>query len=619
MGRAKKSLDDMMAGYEEGQEIDAADVDNADGWLDNDDIIENENILDNTTIPNDDTNTTSDYSEFLRVEYPKLYPTTLLDSRGLILVGNHRVNADELDTCVHNYKTKSKLRTDKWAVEYFEAHKEQLLKDIENWGTEEARQAAYAEYKQKQAAFEHKFWWMTKKGLLQIDELKMADYIAKLGYAYITVGKTGTRTLVHIDKYLVREVKHQDMLTAIVQSVRKFFPEDAGKVWSKLVSQSGSALLNTLPTRTDVTFIKDTRDKAYYPFLNGVAIVTSTGISLVDDFKDGYFWESQVCQTNLDLDSQYVGDWSKFLENIGDKANDSKRYDCLTTSIGYLLHNYQDNAGGRAIIVTEDTPPSVNSNGRTGKSLIATSLSYLRKVQLLEGRTATPARMQDKFVFQTVQPDTRVVNYDDANRNFPLELLFTALTQGITIERKNQTPLVLSLQDTPKFIITTNFSIGGVDPSSLARRHDVEIHAYYGAEKQYKCPREEFKRNFWGEEWDEQEWNSFYLTMLRCVQQYLLRGLVYNLTENAKAKRLTANVPFIILNHVQEIMENVAEEGKIVLSSTDVTNNAKDAKIIPDHYVKLLKVCLNANGYQLDIQRIQAGGVRQRIYTASKK
>ena len=55
MGRKKKDLESLLAGFESAQEIDAAEVDNADGWLDTDDVISAEGIVDNTVISDDDT------------------------------------------------------------------------------------------------------------------------------------------------------------------------------------------------------------------------------------------------------------------------------------------------------------------------------------------------------------------------------------------------------------------------------------------------------------------------------------------------------------------------------------------------------------------------------------
>lgn len=544
------------------------------------------------------------YGKFLRDEYPKLYPPTQYESKGRLRLGDCIFTADDLESCILNDTKGCSIPENSWAREYFNYIKDAMLDEIEEWKTEEFKRSAYQEYLQKQKAVEDMFWVCTDKGGLRLDSVKLLAFTRSLGFVYIKIGQTKIRMLVRLTGYTVEEATIIDITSAILNEyLLKYFPEVASKIWTKLVSAVGNYLLSALPS-TSITFAKSTEKTAYFPFQNGVAVVTPTSISIEKDFTGGYFWSSQICKANLDLTSSYLGDWSKFLNNIGNRKKEETRYACLTTAIGYLLHSYQDNAGGKAIIITEDTPPSTASSGRTGKSLIATSLGYLCKVQLLEGRTATTARMQDKFVFQSVQPDTKVVNYDDANRKFPLELLFTSLTQGITIERKGLKPIILSLEDTPKFVITTNFSVGGVDPSSLARRHDVEIHSYYGPDRDFSCPHEEFKRNFWSEGWDEQEWNSFYCTMLQCVQQYLLKGLVPYLTSNASAKRLTADLPTSVLIYAQEIIATLEDEPKFSVSSTDLALIAKESKIAACYFIKLLKLFLKTNGLKVEDKRI---------------
>lgn len=127
-----------------------------------------------------------------------------------------------------------------------------------------------------------------------------------------------------------------------------------------------------------------------------------------------------------------------------------------------------------------------------------------------------------QFNLQTVQLGCQVLVFDDVKRNFNFENLFSLITEGITLEYKNQPAVKLPVEKSPKIIITTNYTIGGVGGSHEARRFEVEFCNYFNVNY---TPEMEFGHRFF-EEWSEIEWQRFDNFMIRCLQVYLQNGLI---------------------------------------------------------------------------------------------
>lgn len=148
----------------------------------------------------------------------------------------------------------------------------------------------------------------------------------------------------------------------------------------------------------------------------------------------------------------------------------------------------------------------------------------------------------NRFVFQEVNHDTNIIFIDDITKNFNFENNFSIITDGITIEKKNQDAFTFSPEDSPKIAITTNYQIKGTSDSFNARRLDLEILPYYNANF---TPAIEFKQFFFND-WNESEWNDFDFTMIKCAYNYLSNDSnIQKLTDtNLNKKQLIAETRF---------------------------------------------------------------------------
>ena len=143
----------------------------------------------------------------------------------------------------------------------------------------------------------------------------------------------------------------------------------------------------------------------------------------------------------------------------------------------------------------------------------------MKKVSAIDGKTF---EFTKSFPYQSVPVDTQLLVFDDVKKNFQFESLFSLITEGITLEYKGQDAIKLPVTKSPKIVITTNYTIGGVGGSFERRKFEVEMSSYFNANH---TPLDEFGHMLF-DDWDEQEWARFDHFMINCQKFYLEKGLV---------------------------------------------------------------------------------------------
>ena len=135
-------------------------------------------------------------------------------------------------------------------------------------------------------------------------------------------------------------------------------------------------------------------------------------------------------------------------------------------------------------------------------------------------------------------------------KNFNFESLFSVITEGITLEYKNQDAIKIPIDRSPKILITTNYTIGGVGGSHERRKFEVEMSAYFGV---HRTPEDEFGHMLF-DDWDLDEWSRFDNYIINSVQMYLKRGLVASGFHNLEARKFIkeTNMEFYEWSRIEE-------------------------------------------------------------------
>jgi len=288
-----------------------------------------------------------------------------------------------------------------------------------------------------------------------------------------------------------------------------------------------------LPT-LDLNLQADTEKEGFFFFKNCYLKITPDNIEpLPYSSLETHVFSDRVIKKSFSH-SSVTSDFETFCLNICNK--DSERFNALRSSLGYLLHSFKNPVCAKAIVFIDENY-SDGAAGRSGKSLLAKSLSYMRILIELDGKNFT---FNDRFAFQRVSPACSIVLFNDVDKAFPIEKLYNVISDSFIVQRKNHAEIALSFQEAPKVIITLNNTIRNADPSAKARMFEVEFSSYYNI---FRTPFTEFKKRFF-DQWDESEWNSFYTFMAGCLQYYLKYGLhEYSFVNLHRKKIMDATSP----------------------------------------------------------------------------
>jgi hypothetical protein len=176
---------------------------------------------------------------------------------------------------------------------------------------------------------------------------------------------------------------------------------------------------------------------------------------------------------------------------------------------------------------------SDNPEGGTGKGLFMNALSQMKKLVVIDGKAFAFER---SFPYQTVSADTQVLCFDDVKKNFDFERLFSVVTEGLTLEKKNKDAIKIPFAKSPKIAITTNYAIKGSGNSFARRKWEIELHQHYNKNN---TPLDEFGKHFFAD-WDDDDWCLFDNYMVECLRNYLTTGLVKSKFVNLQVRQLSA-------------------------------------------------------------------------------
>src|SRR5690606_26590778 len=251
----------------------------------------------------------------------------------------------------------------------------------------------------------------------------------------------------------------------------------------------------------ELSMVRDTPDESYLFFRNKVVKVTKENIDFIDYINiGGFVWQRNIIPYDFDLIDK-KSDYETFVNNITN--NETKRKEVLESAIGYLLTTYKKQDEGIAVILYDETLND-NPSGRTGKTLIADAISQLRKLQTLNGKEFDN---KGNFPYDTVSLDDNVICFDDMERTFKYESMFSITTGNLTLKKKFQQPIVIPFERSPKLLFTSNYILSGVGDSHDDRKLEIELYRHYS--KNYK-PINEFGKLFFSKDWTKDEWNAFF-------------------------------------------------------------------------------------------------------------
>lgn len=376
-----------------------------------------------------------------------------------------------------------------------------------------------------------RFWTKSDKGVIKIVHYLFREFLEESGFfkfcpeggkSFVFVKVTNnlidhtneTEIKDHVLDYLENKVEDLEVYNFFADKTR-FFREDF------------LSLLNPV----NAFFISDDKYTSYLYYRNCAVKVTKKGVTQIDYIDlDGFVWKDHV------IDRDYIDceidecDFQRFISNVC--GQDKVRIKSMESTMGYLLHGFKNLSYSPAVILNDEVI-SDNPEGGTGKGIFMNAISQMKKVVVIDGKGFT---FEKSFAYQLVSADTQVLVFDDVKKHFDFERLFSVVTEGLTLEKKNKDAIKIPFSKSPKIAITTNYAIRGKGSSFERRKWELEFKQHYNS---IHTPFQEFGKLLFGD-WNDDEWCLFDNYMVTNLQNFLKTGLVKSEFVNLKIRKLSA-------------------------------------------------------------------------------
>jgi uncharacterized protein (DUF433 family) len=376
------------------------------------------------------------------------------------------------------------------------------------------------------------FWFFNDKQQVQIEPYKFKLYLQnKQCFKYYPVTNEKAFIFIRKDDNFIEEVNEYQIKDVVINDLLYRDEIDVFNTVAMRTTLFQPNFLSMLET-ANVEIEKDGKDFAWLYYKNSAVKVYKDRVEPIKyEDLEKHIWKDRVIDRSFIKADHHDSMFRSFVWFIS--GEDTNRYNTMKSVIGYLLHSYKTSANNRAVILNDEVI-SENPNGRSGKGLIIQSLGKMKKSDVIDGKNFDFGK---SFAFQTVSTDCQVLAFDDVKKNFNFELLFSAITEGLTIEYKGMPAVKIPVQDSPKIIISTNYTIKAEGGSFEGRMFEVELSSYFNSNF---SPLDKFGCMLF-DGWDHNEWARFDQFMINCLQYYLENGLVAYEHKNLKYRKLINN------------------------------------------------------------------------------
>lgn len=376
-----------------------------------------------------------------------------------------------------------------------------------------------------------RFWSKNEKGVITMIHYLFRDFLEDNGFKKFCPEGSRNFIFVRVTNNLIDHTTEEEIKDFVLgyleklddMSVYNFFADK-----TRFFREEFLSLLGTV----DVYFVEDDKDTAYLYYRNCAVKVTKEGKTSIDYLDlGGHVWKDQVIDRDFQLCESFECDYKTFIKNIS--GDDKHNIKSMRSTIGFMLHAYKNLAYCPAIILNDESV-SEDPEGGTGKGLFINALSQMKKLVVIDGKAFN---FEKSFAYQLVSADTQILCFDDVKKHFDFERLFSVVTEGMTLEKKNKDAIKIPFSRSPKVAITTNYAIKGRGNSFERRKWELEFRQFYTKEF---TPLVEFGKLLFSD-WSVEEWCAFDNYMIENVMFYLNNGLIKGNWINSSVKTLGSN------------------------------------------------------------------------------
>lgn len=360
-----------------------------------------------------------------------------------------------------------------------------------------------------------------------------ADFLKQENFIRISTPDDKIQVLKNTNN-VVDFYNHKTDIVSFLESEINEIDGKADAVRNKIARDNNTVILQSygLLDKIPLTYYKDTRTSFGLPFENGFFYFDEVGTMEIKQKEysevNGFFTPHKIQKRQFEYTDD-IGAFELFIQRISTgvkeysdtNIDDRKTIKAFNSMIGYLCHNFKIRDTSQAIVLTDEGANDETRNGRRGKSLIGDAIKQVAKVLQKAGY-----EFRGDYIHNYADLDKSYSCYlvDDVPAKFNFNYLYTPITQGINVQPKGKQAVQIEFEDSPKFLITSNWLVryDEDDASTNARFIEYKIKPYYNINHR---PKNEFEKLFF-DEWDGVEWNKYYSFIFRCVHLFLNRGLI---------------------------------------------------------------------------------------------
>jgi hypothetical protein len=376
-----------------------------------------------------------------------------------------------------------------------------------------------------------RFWSKSEKGVITIIHYLFKKFLEDNGFFKFSPEGVKHFVFVRVTNNLIDHTSEEEVKDFVLghleslddMSIYNYFADKTRFFKEEFLSLLGSV---------DVSFMEDDKYSAYLYYRNCAVKVTKNKKTTIDYLDlGGYVWKDQIIDRDFEICNSFNCDYKTFLYNISN--GDKQTVKCMSSTIGYMMHAYKNLSYCPAIILNDEKISS-NPEGGTGKGIFINALSQMKKLVVIDGKSFN---FEKSFAYQLVSVDTQILCFDDVKKHFDFERLFSVVTDGLTLEKKNKDAIKIPFSKSPKVGITTNYAIKGSGNSFARRKWEIEFAQFYTKDF---TPLVEFGKLLFSD-WDVDEWCAFDNYMVENLMFYLENGLIKGNFKNKSINTLGTN------------------------------------------------------------------------------
>jgi hypothetical protein len=423
------------------------------------------------------------------------------------------------------------------------------------------------------------FWYVTEKKdkdsgeiveKYNIDYLRYLEFLQSKGFYRIIQGNSFE--FVQVIGAAVEIIQP----STIIDYVREYAIERGLKRVLQMFIQGNKSYLAVdkfqFLERKNFNFCKDNLHTSHLFFFNGICKITKDAVEVLpyENFTQN-IWKKQYIQHKLaykqydylaDENFEKYNEWNcvyaQFIfhvscnaANVEDLVLDmetlKKRFLSFVTAIGYLLDGHKHLSVRKAVVGVDRQigDSGLEKNGRTGKSIFAKALSFMKVVDNIDGKNYDP---KYQFRYEAITPATQILCFNDMMKNHDIEQEFTIVADDYAVNKRNAGLTAYTYAESAKVYINTNYAPKGEGSSYRGRMHIIEFGDFFNDNN---SPFIHFG-HFLFSDWDEVQWNEFYSFMAWCLQKYKQLGLIDYPDGNLSKRKLLSMVDSELVDFLDE-------------------------------------------------------------------